>query len=86
MVVESLNLLAGRFLILIRCAGYGQDISTTQGNFHPQWETQLGQRKACVAPVSRADHTYELPEGNRKSIHMAVVSLYPLNVYEFMVV
>lgn len=31
-------------------------------------------------------YAYEFPEGNRKSIHMAIGSLYPLHVYEFMVV
>jgi len=31
-------------------------------------------------------YAYEFPEGNRKPIHMAIESLYPLHVYELMVV
>lgn len=36
--------------------------------------------------LAQITHTYELPEGKKTSIHVPIVSLYPLYVYEFMVV
>lgn len=44
-----------------------------------------GQRKIRVPPVSSTDCVC-IWEGNRKPIHKAVGSLYPLHVYELMVV